>query len=210
MAKGGRSTIIRMELFGDKELNQALARIDQKLRFKILAKAVRKATAPVRKAMKQLAPKDTGTLKKSIISKVLTYRRGGVFGIIGPANELLIINGRRYNASKYAHLIELGTSPHAIRPRRKHSGGKEALAFIAHQRKGISAAEKRSRSIVDSSLVVVSKVNHPGIGARPFLRPAWHASQAKALEEFSRKAREELAAEVKKAVASAVAKTGGA
>lgn len=55
--------------------------------------------------------------------------------------------------TEYAGFVEFGTAPHEIRPKR----GK-ALVFYMGGRK-----------------VVVSKVNHPGTRAKPFVRPAFEA-----------------------------------
>jgi HK97 gp10 family phage protein len=67
----------------------------------------------------------------------------------------------------YAHLVEFGTRPHVIRPREAGS----ALQFGG---------------------VTTRAVQHPGTGARPFMRPALDASYSEALTAVTAKIRQRL------------------
>jgi HK97 gp10 family phage protein len=55
--------------------------------------------------------------------------------------------------TEYAAYVEFGTKPHVIRPRNK-----KALSFY-----------------VGGQRIVVTKVNHPGTKAQPYVRPAFEA-----------------------------------
>jgi HK97 gp10 family phage protein len=73
------------EVHGAKEIAKELKDLSRGMQNKIVRPALNVAVAEVRKTAKQLAPKDTGILKKAIKSKVFTKKRGakGIVGRIG-------------------------------------------------------------------------------------------------------------------------------
>lgn len=100
-----------ISLAGEKVLLRRLEKLGSKVAKKVLRKAVRAGAAPVRKAMRQKAPRAEeshgpnkiypgGQLKRSIKTKVKTYaRQGTVVGIVGSD----------WDISKTAHFTEGGT-----------------------------------------------------------------------------------------------------
>jgi len=83
--------------------------------------AVREAAKLLRSEMKALAPKDTGTLKRSIKTKVITFKRlVGVMAIVGSENkrQSVVRDGKMMvaNPAKYAHLVEFGTEHSVGKP----------------------------------------------------------------------------------------------
>lgn len=117
-------------------VQHTLAGLKKSMRNKILRKAIRQASKATTKAAKANAPVDTGLLRKSIGSKIKTYKSGVVVAIIGPRTgyrRAVDRSGRRVklidvsrksapvdaeirNPVNYAHLIELGTVTSAPRP----------------------------------------------------------------------------------------------
>jgi HK97 gp10 family phage protein len=160
--------MFRMRLDGDERLNRALKQLPEKVQKRVQRKAVNAALAPIRKAMRANAPRVTQTLKKSIRSKVVTYRQA-TFGIAGAANKVIVVRGRKYNAANYAHLVEYGTRPHAI-----------WSVWIPEREEFIPI------------------VHHPGTPANPFMRKSWEGKQRTAFQEFVDKAWKELTIEAHK------------
>ncbi|PRY10286.1 HK97 gp10 family phage protein [Pontibacter ummariensis] len=78
--------------------------------------------------------------------------------------------GKRYEKGYIAHIVEYGAAPHIIRAKK----GKK-LAF-KHGDK----------------TVVVDEVSHPGIKARPFMRPAWETKKDAALNRIKEGLKKEI------------------
>jgi HK97 gp10 family phage protein len=95
-----------------------LSNLDKKVRTKTIRRAIRASAAPVQKAMKRKAPKDTGGLKKSIKTKTKTYKDGTTVAIIGPDKDFLTTDsrGRKYRPANIAHIVERGSSKVAAQP----------------------------------------------------------------------------------------------
>ena len=145
-----------------------LDKLPEKIRKKVEPKALRAAVKPMVKDAKKGARRNktrsTGLLATSIGVRLKTYRRGKNRGmtmaIWGPRTKFKSVKagGTSIHPAKYAHLIEFGTAPHAIR------AGRKMLAF---DDKGEN--------------VVLSKVDHPGSPARPFMRPAFTKNKRRAI-----------------------------
>jgi HK97 gp10 family phage protein len=75
---------------GAKQLGKELKELSRTMQSKILRPGMRQGAAVIRKAARELAPKDTGMLKKNIKSKVYTKKQGGKgvvarIGVLGDA-----------------------------------------------------------------------------------------------------------------------------
>lgn len=123
---------VKVEIFGEKELRRFLTGWTPAKQRKFLRPAVTKGTRVIAKAVKREAPAETGLLKKSIGSKVVTYKSGTVVGIAGPRKGFkrpVVVSraagkgeqkgsaGVRVvyrNPTKYAHLVHGGTQAHAL------------------------------------------------------------------------------------------------
>lgn len=102
------STDTGMVLTGDKELIRNLERLPIRVQRKVVRQAVSAALTPLNKEMKRQAPKDTGTLKKSIGKKIKTYKNDGVvWGAVGVRSGFATtIDGKHVNPRLYVHLVE--------------------------------------------------------------------------------------------------------
>ena len=144
-----------------------------------VTKAVRAGINEVLKLAKNMAPNDTGALRRQLRSSV------------GRDRKSLMIRGRirckrtksewrkrgqkgNRNAGKYLHLVVAGTRPHSI-PK--------------------ITDEDRVRLIFGN--IVVSRVDHPGAKPQPFLEKAAILGMGRAVKTFSAR----LAAEVDKETA---------
>ena len=128
-----------VKLDGARELVAALKQVDEKVRNRVIRGAVRKAAKPMRARAEQLAPEATGLLRLSMAIRTKLYRRTGVaVAVVGAraeatnkeAKALRAWIGRRVNPANYAHLVEFGTAPHAIKrpggggPKIRHPGAR--------------------------------------------------------------------------------------
>lgn len=98
-----------LKLTGDKDLIKRLKRLGSTVARRVVRQSTTAALTPMVKAMRREAPKDTGTLKKSIGKVVRTYRRSGVvWGAVGPRKGFETANpdGSARIPTKYAHLVE--------------------------------------------------------------------------------------------------------
>src|SRR5262245_9956684 len=133
---------IKGELQGLSGVLQALERLKQGARNRILRKALTQAARPMTKDARARAPRESGLLKKSIGSVTRTDKKGFVLVVIGPRTgfkrEVKIKKTRVFrqrgsrtvfvakptpdqlvmlrNPVKYAHLVELGTRFRRARP----------------------------------------------------------------------------------------------
>jgi HK97 gp10 family phage protein len=100
----------------DRKVRRMLKELPDRIERKVLRQAIGPATTPAVKAAKRLAPRDSGLLKKSIAKKIKTYKKTNTaVSIVGPKKDVVeVINGKNKRPSKYAHLVEGGTSPHKI------------------------------------------------------------------------------------------------
>ena len=135
-------------------------------------KAVRAGAKIVQQAAKARAPrrkgKGGGGLRQSIGIKAVKGSRGKslALAVIGARKKVvrMIPRGKKMVKSApafYAHLVESGTRPHAIRK------------GAALGRKG-GAAKGQSGGM------------HPGAKAQPFLGPAWESTRDRAIAEAHR------------------------
>lgn len=114
------------KLDGMKQSLASLAGLGRTVRNQILRKALDKATQPMLKRAKQLAPRGpTGLLRKSLGRKIKTYRRSGVVvAILGPRKGFRkVVNGKPVDPVRYAHLVELGRGAVAVKKARILSSG---------------------------------------------------------------------------------------
>lgn len=147
---------IKGKIEGADQVVSALQDLEKKVRKKALRAAVSKAGSIILKRAKQLAPKDSGLLKKSLGRKVKVYPSGVAVAIVGPRKGFRQDATRRKgkwaavstiaDPTKYGHLVELGTAPHTL----KRSG-----------------------------------ISHPGSSPRSFLRAALDSSQGEIREAMA-------------------------
>jgi HK97 gp10 family phage protein len=116
-----------------KGLDEYLAKL-QKLETKESKKMMRKAVSAALRAMqakaKAMVPMRTGELKKSISFKIKDYKaalkngnNGLLYGIMGPKNKKVFINGMPVNPAKYSHLVEGGRNNDKVKNAKVMSDG---------------------------------------------------------------------------------------
>ncbi len=155
VATRGKSAVVRIT--GTDETNKAIAAMATKIERKLIGNALRAGARVVQKDARKRA--DAIALKGLLSDSLKVYspkrkRPGELIQVIGPDPKFRGPRGER--PIKYAHLIEFGTAPHLIRPRRP--GSKAALDL--------------------PGIGTFAVVSHPGTRARPFLRPAFDANVA--------------------------------
>lgn len=125
-----------------------LKQADEKVAKKALRAGVSKAGQLLKRAAKGKVVRKSGHLARSMYSKVKTFRNTGrVIAVVGPRTgmkQTVVRDGRSVlsNPTRYAHLVELGTKPHAI-------------GRGSNSRKGIQTGRI-----------------HPGSKPQPFLEPS--------------------------------------
>lgn len=122
---------------GLKELNKILEQLPIKLQKRAVRKALRAGSRPIIQKARSLAPVDTGALKKSII---YAQRRDPTRGAIGFLKSSVAGKGKQNTGSekkrvpsKYAHLVEFGTSRAPAQPFMRpalDSAGNDAIKKI--------------------------------------------------------------------------------
>ncbi len=178
---------IRAKVTGLDDLKAGLARLKTGKRNGVLRTACRKAAAPVRRQVKAALAGlgySGGLLDKSIGVKVGVSRKGNVFAVVGPRTgfkgprsaRVLTPLGLRYqkagaNPSYYAHLVELGTKPHAL--------GKGSRLTRTTRSGKVRPGQQRGRV-------------HPGARRRPFIGPGLARAEGQAGEILRREIGEGL------------------
>lgn len=210
-------------IVGLKECQEALRQLPGKLQRRILRPAMTKATKPILMAVKRLAPRDTGMLRKSITRKVVTYKSGTLVAVIGPDTKHRVEATRRgrskpmvVNPAKYAHLVEFGTRPHSLtkgdKLKRSGPGAQKALdRSIANVRRW---AQQMATATPEQQVKLQAKIDrsrrlaamnqkeqqstggaqHPGAKAQPFIRPAYDTTRLQVQQIFA----QEIAANIQK------------
>ena len=156
------SIALKMDVQGAKELEKALNELGDAA-LPTMRRALRNAAKPIADAAKIMAPTSPGggELRNSIIIDVKPYRTdGGVYAKIGPASKS--------PAAHYAHLVESGTAPHSLAPKKRR----------------LSRLFKKSRN---------ANVMHPGARAQPFMRTAFDFNIGRAQEIIKKTIERKLA-----------------
>lgn len=114
---------IRGKIAGLPEVMKSLERVKEGVRARILRRPMGKVARLIAKKAKALAPRRFGLLRKSMGSKVKTYKGGAVVAVVGPRTGFRTQVGSKRDGTpvyadpvKYAHLVELGTATTAARP----------------------------------------------------------------------------------------------
>lgn len=111
------SDAVKVQMQGIEEMTRNLEKLGTRVALRGPSAAVRAGSSVIIREMRRRAPKDTGSLKKSLGQKVKTYRRNKtVTSIVGARSKRYETAKGRRNPANYAHLPELGTKPHGGRP----------------------------------------------------------------------------------------------
>lgn len=104
---------LKMQIKGIDEMTKNLALLGTRIAKRGPAAAVRAGGSLIIREMRSRAPRETGSLKKSIGQKIKNYRgQKTVTGIIGARSKSYATAAGKRNPAYYAHLVEFGTAPH--------------------------------------------------------------------------------------------------
>lgn len=142
-------------ILGGRQLAEFLQQLPVKVEKNIMRAALRAGAAVIREEAKAQVPIDSGALRRSL--KVSTNTKNGRI------TAKLKVGGK---LAPHAHLVEFGTKPHKIKPKRQ-----QALSFGG---------------------TVAREVDHPGARPRPFMRPAFDSHSSEAVAAVAAKVRERL------------------
>lgn len=104
--------MINVSLVGGDELERRIKLLDSKMVGRVLADACLEAAQPILDTARELAPQDTGTLKRKGLQLKIS-RRAGRYG------EAVVTNTR---AGAHAILQEFGVKAHRLGKRGMHPG----------------------------------------------------------------------------------------
>ena len=169
-------------MIGMEDILKRLERLEPKKQRQALKRAVGKAGNEIVKDARKRVPVGLGLLKISLGRKDKIYRKNNTaVSVIGArtrfkgkkAENIRAGGGRASKArpANYAHLVEFGTSPHAI----SSPGG--FLSFAG---------------------IITRKVDHPGGRPKPFLRPAFESQKMQALSVAAKSLEDDFAKAVKR------------
>jgi len=92
-----------------KDPRAILPMLKKRFQTQIVRRAIREAASPIRDSLRTTAPKDTGTLRKSIWLKV-DGKGFRTYGIIGPRRGFVeYIRNKKLRPTKYVRLVDLGS-----------------------------------------------------------------------------------------------------
>jgi hypothetical protein len=183
---------VQMTLQGLPPTLKKLAVLPDKIQKRATVKAIRAGAAPFVKAAKRNAPQSSGLFKRSLTSKIKSYRSGAVtLAIIGQLKSGRITATKKLKAGRGGisgrgdlvpiHLIENDVRPHAISAtmiRGKQTGGRWRGALRI--------------AVPPVTLVYRRRVHHPGYTGRHPIGKAAAEAEAPALTAFTEKLRVEV------------------
>ena len=155
---------LKMKMQGIEEMTKNLEKLGTRVALRGPAAAVRAGGSAIVKEMRSRAPKETGSLKKSMGQKVKTYRGNKtVTSIIGARSKRYETSKGRRNPAYYAHLIELGVSPHRTG---KKGGLHPGFAAAPFMRPAWDAAAPRARQAVIDKMQQVFEKEAAAVGVK--------------------------------------------
>lgn len=152
--------MIEAKVKGLADINEALAELPNKVGKKVLVAALKKAAGPVAVAANANAAtyRHTGELSESFTVKTSLSRRQRRKIPMAERQQAVVYVG---STDWKAHFFEFGTGPHVI-------------------------ARDLKDTLASKSAVYGREVLHPGMPARPLLRPAWDGLKASVVDEFGK------------------------
>ena len=159
-----------VKLKGIQDLKKKFAKLTAKAQTKVGRQGLAEAAKTFRKEIRSRAPKDSGNLRKNIRYRIRRKRRGHFQGRVG-------VTG----AAFYARFIEYGASPHRI----------------PNETTGRGRNKQKNKAKVAFNGAVYGAVDHPGVTAKPFIRPAFDAAARKAIDAAKKKLWEGIKREAK-------------
>lgn len=101
---------------GFAETERNLKRVHERIKRGAMREALAKASRPIIKRARELAPKESGALRKAL-GRITKTIKGEVRVRIGiRRGKSVDYQGEKRNPSRYAHLVELGSSKNRAHP----------------------------------------------------------------------------------------------
>lgn len=116
--------LVNVQVKGIETLQRKLEELPRRVRSKVTRKAVMAGSTIVLQAARRSVVRRTGLLKKSLGRKGKTTKQGYYVRIGSRRGFQVDRNGKIYNPSRVAHLVEKGAQPHQIVSRR-HPGARK-------------------------------------------------------------------------------------
>lgn len=153
---------VKLQMAGIEEMTKNLEKLGTRVALRGPAAAVRAGSAVIIKEMRRRAPVETGSLKKSLGQKVKNYRRSKtVTSVVGARSKRYDTDKGRRNPAYYAHLVELGVSPHRTG---KKGGMHPGFAAAPFMRPAWDAAAPRARQAVIDKMQQVFEKEAAAVG----------------------------------------------
>lgn len=157
---------IKVDVIGIQKAMKNLARLEYRIKAKILRRAVRVGSNVLKNAVRNEAPRGvTGKLRQATTVKVDRSRdRTTITGKVDLNRKTYKTRHGRIAPFRYRHLVLAGTDPHTIRPRYAKAiriGGRRGSPFVG-------------------------KVEHPGARPNDYWGRAYDKSKHEALRTFER------------------------
>lgn len=102
-----------VKVLGDKQLIKNLEMLPERMKKRVMKPAMRKGAAVIAKRAKKKVKSRSGLLKRSIKAKATKNGNGRTYVDPSVSGEY---RGKRVVPTKYAHLVEFGTSTSAAHP----------------------------------------------------------------------------------------------
>ena len=160
-----------IEIVGKKQIAKKLKALSGKVAGSIARRSGSAGARVFRDEARRLVPEDSGNLRKAINVKVKQFRNRSGFHFYVAVDR----GGKAKHDGWYAHFIEYGVQPHKIK-----FDDKKALKLSA------------------SGSVLRAVINHPGIPAQPFMRPAFDSKRAQVVKVIGDKLWDNINKEAKK------------
>ena len=161
-----------VHIAGAEELAALLKLLPKNIERNIMRSALRYGARVIaNEAKKNITTEDTGALKRSVRTSSRS-QRGTVFAYARAGGKRS--GAKKDQAAFYAAFIEYGSAAHLIKPKKTNF-----LSFIAK----------------DGRRVTTKLVSHPGIKARPFMRPEFDAKADAAVAAVANRIRQRLSKE---------------
>lgn len=160
---------VTVKIDGIEDMIQNLEKLGTRVALRGPAAAVRAGGSVIVKEMRRRAPKDTGSLKKSLGQRVKTYRGSKtVTSIVGARSKRYDTAKGRRNPAYYAHLIELGVKPHRTGKKkigyRRGAGMHPGFRGRPFMRPGWDAAAPRAVDAVADKMTQVFEKEAAAVG----------------------------------------------
>jgi len=165
---------------------RALAALPRKIRNKSLRKAFAKGSTVCAKAVRRNTPRDTGTAKKNVGTKVVVKGDKDPIALAGHKR----IKGKGRNPAKYSHLMERGAKRHRIVAK---PGKTLRLWNTLTARQGRAAGYSGAVTVASYRKVV----RHTGSPAQHVIGRAFSESRGQATNEITSSLRASIPGDVR-------------